>query len=88
MCENCIFYEVAPGSFKNSVTLSETRGPSSTSAVVTILNFIMHGCISIHQFLQEPNFHRIRGRALTELNISSCEILLLAQFGAMELTEL
>ena len=36
-------------------------------------------------FNSQLNFHRIRD--LTKLSISSCEILLLAQFDAMELAE-
>ena len=40
----------------NSFSLSETHGSSPTTAVETILLFIMHGCISIHQISNSPNF--------------------------------
>ena len=40
----------------NSFSLPETHGSSPTAAVETILLFIMHGCISIHQISNSPNF--------------------------------
>ena len=40
--------------------LPETHGSSSITAVETILLFIMHGCISIHQISNSPNFSPLK----------------------------
>ena len=44
----------------NSFSFSETHGSSPTTAVETNLLSIMHGCISIHQISNSPNFSPLK----------------------------
>ena len=44
----------------NSFSSPETYGSSPTTAVETILLFIMHSCISTHQISNSPNFSPLK----------------------------